>query len=91
MVLRTRVSGSSVTGCGPLLDLVGAIGVGLKVFGRRNRPLRDFPALAHAETGLLPQYLAVSRGVEIPLYTSSDLDAYHQEHPAPVPTAGRRI
>ncbi|SIO36441.1 DNA gyrase subunit B [Singulisphaera sp. GP187] len=70
-----------------LLDLVNAIGVGLKVFGRRNRPLRDFLALAHAETGLLPQYLAVSRGVEIPLYTSSDLDAYHHEHPVPTPAA----
>ncbi|AGA24576.1 DNA topoisomerase (ATP-hydrolyzing) subunit B [Singulisphaera acidiphila] len=71
-----------------LLDLVNAIGGGLKVFGRRNRPLRDFLAQAHAETGLLPQYLAVSRGVEIPLYTSSDLDAYHQEHPVPAAEPG---
>src|SRR5262249_31819443 len=66
-----------------LLDLVVAIGAGLKAFGRRNRPLRDFLAMAHKETGLSPQYLGISHGVETPLYSSEEQAAYRLEHTGP--------
>jgi DNA gyrase subunit B len=64
-----------------LLDLVNALAVGLNVFSRRNRPLRSFLAMAHPETGQLPLYLAVSRGVETPLYDNNDLVAFRGAHP----------
>lgn len=64
-----------------LLDLVHALEVGLKVFGRRNRSLRTFLAMAHPETGQLPKYLAVSHGVETALYNDDELATYQREHP----------
>jgi len=63
-----------------LLELVTAVGSGLKAFGRRNRSLRDFLALAHPESGLLPQYLATDQEGEHPLYNSSEREEYQRAH-----------
>ncbi len=73
-----------------LLDLVVGIEQGLRAFGRRNRSLRDFLAMAHPETkgekdpraGLLPLYLIEREGVEIKLYSEKDrLDYIAVHHP----------
>ncbi|WP_422928030.1 DNA topoisomerase (ATP-hydrolyzing) subunit B [Singulisphaera sp. PoT] len=67
-----------------LLDLANALEVGLKVFGRRNRPLRDLLAMAHPETGQLPVRLGIVQGVETPLYNDDDLIAFRQQYPESV-------
>ncbi len=64
-----------------LLDLVNALEGGLRVFGRRNRPLRDFLAMAHPDTGQLPTRLGIVQGVETPLYNDDDLIAFRQQYP----------
>ncbi len=71
-----------------LVDLVNHIENGLRAFGRRNRPIRDFLALAHPATdpkadpraGLLPPYLIEHDGHEVPLYTERERDEYRQTH-----------
>jgi DNA gyrase subunit B len=65
-----------------LVDYVASLEQGLRAFGRRNRPLRPFLALAHPGTGLLPLFLVKEKEVEeeIPLYTAEELQAYNQEH-----------
>lgn len=71
-----------------LLDLVGAIELGLRAFGRRNRSVRDFLHLAHPATdpkadpraGLLPQFLIEDHGKEIPCWTEQECDDYRQIH-----------
>jgi DNA gyrase subunit B len=65
-----------------LVDCVAGLEQGLRAFGRRNRPLRPFLALAHPTTGLLPLFLVKQKDAEeeIPLYTAEELQAYNQEH-----------
>jgi DNA gyrase subunit B len=69
-----------------LLDLVSAIELGLRAFGRRNRSVRDFLALAHPATdpkldpraGLLPQFLIEDRGKEVHRWTEQECDDYRR-------------
>ena len=71
-----------------LLDLVAAIELGLRAFGRRNRSIRDFLHLAHPamdakadpRAGLLPQFLIEDHGKEIPCWTEQECDEYRQLH-----------
>lgn len=70
-----------------LVDLVSAIELGLRAFGRRNWSIRDFLNLAHPATdvktdpraGLLPQFLIEDHG-EIPLWTEQECEEYRQTH-----------
>jgi DNA gyrase subunit B len=63
-----------------LLELVTGVENGLRAFGRRNRPVREFLAMAHAATdpkvdpraGLLPLFLIEHEGSEIPIYTEKE-------------------
>jgi DNA gyrase subunit B len=67
-----------------LVELVSAIDLGLRAFGQRNRPLREFLSLAHPATdpkadpraGLLPQFLIEDDGKEIPCWTEQERDEY---------------
>src|SRR5206468_2258432 len=59
-----------------IYDLAGSVENGLRAFGKRNRPLREFLGLAHPQTGLLPIYLITLRGVETPIYDQAGLSAY---------------
>jgi DNA gyrase subunit B len=69
-----------------LVDLVGAIELGLRAFGRRNRSIRGFLAMAHPTTdprldpraGLLPQFLIENGGKDIPRWTEQECDEYRQ-------------
>ena len=70
-----------------LLDLVSAIELGLRAFGRRNRSIRDFLALAHPATdpkldpraGLLPQFLIEDKGREVHRWTEQECDDYRRD------------
>ncbi len=66
-----------------LLDLVASIEQGLRAFGRRNRSLREFLAMAYKPTssdsakpdprdGLLPLFLVEHEGKEEPFYSEKD-------------------
>lgn len=69
-----------------LVEIVTGLDQGLRTFGRRNVPLRDFLAQAHIETGLLPLFRVedTTRGDEgrtvTWLYTAEELEAYNQKH-----------
>jgi DNA gyrase subunit B len=71
-----------------LVELVSAIDLGLRAFGRRNRPLREFLAMAHPaadpkvdpRAGLLPQFLIEDEGKEIPFWTEQERDEYCHKH-----------
>ena len=75
-----------------LVELVTGLDQGLRAFGRRNLPLREFLARAHkAEDpkadpldGLLPLYLVEDGGREHWFYTAEELEAYRQEHASAV-------
>ncbi len=77
-----------------LLDLMVGIEQGLRAFGRRNRSLRDFLAMAHPETkgdkdpraGLLPLFLIERDGVEIKLYSEKERHEYFAAHHVHVET-----
>jgi DNA gyrase subunit B len=79
-----------------LLEVVAGLDQGLRAFGRRNLPLRDFLAHAHAaddprvepRAGMLPLFLVEHDGRELYLYTADDLEAYRRQH-APAPDAAR--
>jgi len=70
-----------------LLDLVSAIELGLRAFGRRNRSIRDFLALAHPavdpkldpRAGLLPQFLIEDKGREVPRWTEQECEDYRRD------------
>lgn len=79
-----------------LLDVMVGIEQGLRAFGRRNRSLRDFLAMAHPETegekdpraGLLPLFLVERDGQEIKLYGEKErLDYLAAHHPRVEPAA----
>jgi DNA gyrase subunit B len=87
-----QISGERLKG---LLDLVVGIEQGLRAFGRRNRSLRNFLALAYkpdknanpAETpkaesrdGLLPLFLVEHEGKEVPFYSEKDRQEYFAAH-----------
>ncbi|QEH39167.1 DNA gyrase subunit B [Aquisphaera giovannonii] len=68
-----------------LLEVMAGVESGLRAFGRRNRPVRDFLAYARESDdpkvdGLLPQFLIEDRGAEVPCWTESECDAYRHEH-----------
>jgi DNA gyrase subunit B len=71
-----------------LVDLLAAIELGLRAFGRRNRSIRDFIKLAHpasdarvdARAGLLPQYLIEDQGREVVCWTEQECDDYRRAH-----------
>ena len=68
------------------MNLVAAIELGLRAFGRRNRSIRGFLAMAHPATdprldpraGLLPQFLIEDRGKEIPRWAEQECDEYRR-------------
>ncbi|WP_165075734.1 DNA topoisomerase (ATP-hydrolyzing) subunit B [Paludisphaera rhizosphaerae] len=69
-----------------LVELGGAIEHGLRAFGRRNRPLREFLGYAHPATdakadhraGLLPLFLIEDdHGHETPYWSQEEYDAAH--------------
>jgi DNA gyrase subunit B len=72
-----------------LLDLVAGIEQGLRAFGRRNRSLRNFLAMAYKSPdpskpdpldGLLPLYLVEHQGTEDRLYTEKERQEYIAAH-----------
>jgi DNA gyrase subunit B len=74
-----------------LLDLVAGIEQGLRAFGRRNRSLRDFLAMAYKpkpedagrpdpRDGLLPLFLVEHEGNEKPFYSEKERQDYFAEH-----------
>jgi DNA gyrase subunit B len=71
-----------------LLDLVTGIEQGLRAFGRRNRSLRDFLAMAYPApdskinplAGLLPLFLVEHQGKEVPLYSEAERNDYFVVH-----------
>lgn len=75
-----------------LLELTIGIEQGLRAFGRRNRSMRDFLAMAHRGVdsktepfaGLLPLFLIEHQGTEVPLYSEKEREDYFMEHNLPV-------
>jgi DNA gyrase subunit B len=71
-----------------LFDLVAGIEQGLRAFGRRNRSVRDFLAMAHPEVnpkldphaGLLPLFLVEHDGAEIKFYSEKERQDYFSAH-----------
>jgi DNA gyrase subunit B len=71
-----------------LFDLVAGIEQGLRAFGRRNRSVRDFLAMAHPATdskvspyaGLLPLFLVEHGGTEIKFYSEKERQDYFSAH-----------
>jgi DNA gyrase subunit B len=71
-----------------LLDLVSAIELGLRAFGRRNRSIRDLLQLSHPASdskidpraGLLPQFLIEDGSSEIPCWTEHECNEYRTTH-----------
>jgi DNA gyrase subunit B len=71
-----------------LLELVTSVENGLRAFGRRNRPVREFLGMAHAATdpktdpraGLLPLFLIEHEGSEIPIYTDKERQDFLSAH-----------
>jgi DNA gyrase subunit B len=69
-----------------LVEITSGLEQGLRTFGRRNLPLRDFLAQAHRESGMLPLFRVedTAEGEETKqvtwLYTAEELEAYNQKH-----------
>jgi len=74
-----------------LVELVTSIEQGLRAFGRRNRSLRDFLAMAYKPTdessgkpdprdGLLPLFLVEHEGKEEKFYSEKDRQDYFAAH-----------
>jgi DNA gyrase subunit B len=63
-----------------LFDLVAGIEQGLRAFGRRNRPVREFLAMAHPATGLLPLFLVEHDGAEDKFYSEKERQDYFTAH-----------
>ena len=74
-----------------LVELVTSIEHGLRAFGRRNRSLRDFLAMAYKPTtdgsgkpdardGLLPLFLVEHEGKEEKFYSEKDRHDYFAAH-----------
>lgn len=74
-----------------LVDLVASIEHGLRAFGRRNRSLRDFLAMAYKSTtvepgktdprdGLLPLFLVEHEGKEEKFYSEKERQDYFAAH-----------
>ena len=83
-----------------LLDLVIGIEQGLRAFGRRNRSLRDFLAMAYIpefneyskfdpRDGLLPLFLVEHEGREEWFYSEKERLEYFASHNLPVYTEAR--
>jgi DNA gyrase subunit B len=71
-----------------LFDLVAGIEQGLRAFGRRNRSVRDFLAMAHPavdtklspHAGLLPLFLVEQDGAEVKFYSEKERQDYFSAH-----------
>jgi DNA gyrase subunit B len=63
-----------------LFDLVAGIEQGLRAFGRRNRSVRDFLAMAQPATGLLPLFLVEHDGAEIKFYSEKERQDHFSAH-----------
>jgi DNA gyrase subunit B len=74
-----------------LLDLVAGVEQGLRAFGRRNRSLRNFLALAYGSRpdesakpdvrdGLLPLFLVEHNGTEHAFYSEKERQEYFEAH-----------
>jgi DNA gyrase subunit B len=71
-----------------LFDLVAGIEQGLRAFGRRNRSMRDFLAMAHPavdsklnpHAGLLPLFLVEHGGAEVKFYSEKERQDYFSAH-----------
>jgi DNA gyrase subunit B len=81
-----KISGDRLKG---LLDLVASIEQGLRAFGRRNRSVRDFLAMAYKpeepakpdpRDGLLPLFLVEHEGKEERFYSEKDRQDYLTAH-----------
>ena len=92
---RAETEGTNSTIAGDrlksLIDLVASIEQGLRAFGRRNRSLREFLAMAFKPNssdsakpdprdGLLPLFLVEHEGKEEPLYSEKDRHDYFAAH-----------
>src|SRR5262249_20188044 len=74
-----------------LLEIAQGLDQGLRAFGRRNLPLRDFLAQAHKEVdpkvdpraGLLPLFRIDEGGQVKYLYTAEELEAEHNKRQSP--------
>src|SRR5512135_1024351 len=72
-----------------LLDIVANLDHGLRAFGRRNLPIREFLGRAHPaadpkadpRAGLLPLYHVKDESGERWFHTAEELESYHQAHP----------
>ncbi|MBX6312851.1 MAG: DNA topoisomerase (ATP-hydrolyzing) subunit B [Isosphaeraceae bacterium] len=64
-----------------LVEIATGLDQGLRAFGRRNLPLREFLARAHETTGLLPLFHMQHGSREDWLYTAEALEAYNQGRP----------
>jgi DNA gyrase subunit B len=84
----SEITGDRLKG---LLDLVASIEQGLRAFGRRNRSLRDFLAMAYKpksgdsakpdpRDGLLPLFLVEYEGAEERLYSEKERHDYFAAH-----------
>ena len=69
-----------------LVELAASLESSLRVFGRRNLPLRSFLAEADATTGLLPLYHVESGESSKWLYTPEEFEAYNQANAAATPS-----
>jgi DNA gyrase subunit B len=84
----SEITGDRLKG---LLDLVASIEQGLRTFGRRNRSLRDFLAMAYKSKssdpakpdprdGLLPLFLVEHEGTEERFYSEKERHDYFAAH-----------
>ncbi|MDE2506043.1 MAG: DNA topoisomerase (ATP-hydrolyzing) subunit B [Planctomycetota bacterium] len=65
-----------------LLEIVTGLDLGLRAFGRRNRPLRAFLEQAHPTTGLLPLYIIKDEDGERYHYTAEEVEDEQSRHAA---------
>jgi DNA gyrase subunit B len=90
---RAETEGRTITGdrLKTLLDLVASIEQGLRAFGRRNRSLREFLAMAYnpkssdaakpdPRDGLLPLFLVEHEGNEKRFYSEKERHDYFAAH-----------
>ncbi len=63
-----------------LVEIAAGLDNALRVFGRRNFPLREFLSKANNETGLLPLFRVRGPEGDIYLDTAEDLERFTKEH-----------
>jgi DNA gyrase subunit B len=63
-----------------LLDVVTHLDQGLRAFGRRNLPVREFLGRVHPDHGLLPLFFVKDEAGAHWLYTAEEREAYLRAH-----------